>query len=516
MIGTISRGAVLASLLLGIQAFATPMTTMLRLNERVTMEQLAANVYNPASPHYGRFYEPAEIRAVSAPVDADYNKLLADLKAEGFTIVSESPSHLFVTIRGEQAIYESIFNTKVMDVGHGMHKASKAVSVPFQYQLIASVSGLDNTRKAQPHYIPAKNGKGKGKGGSDGGADMGVQPSAIKTAYGFDPIYKAGISGKGVDIAVATYDGFMVDNVTSYYTQVGVSPMSTVDQVMFNGTPTYDQDSSAETELDSEFSGMIAAGASVHVFASATNDDPGELAVFTAILDDNRAKIANYSWGSCETTVTSSHASDMDKVFARAIAQGVNIMIATGDSGSDSCGDGTNKADWPASHPDVVGVGGTTFNQNGSTLSETAWSGSGGGISALWPLPAWQSALGAPYTMRSYPDVAFNADPNSGEAIYTGPSGGASWMVIGGTSMAAPQWSGFMALVQASRTAAGKPGLGALSPIIYGMTAANRATTFNDVTSGNNGLYNAGPGWDAVTGWGSMQANNLLTYLTAQ
>src|SRR5262249_32535304 len=149
----------------------------------------------------------------------------------------------------------------------------------------------------------------------------------------------------------------------------------------------------------------------------------------------------NYSWGDCEKRLESGHQAEMAKVFARAVAQGVNILVASGDTGSDGCRDGTLNADWPAAQPDVVAVGGTTFSQSSSKMSETAWSGSGGGISEIWELPDYQKALGSPYIKRSYPDVAFNADPMSGQAIWTQQDGSAGWMVVGGTSMAAPQWA---------------------------------------------------------------------------
>ena len=387
-----------------------------------------------------------------------------------------------------------------------MHKQMKAVQVPGHLALIESVAGLDSTRRARHHHVVKAAGKTRSVGGID--------PATIKTAYGFDSLYSSGLNGSGQHIAVATYNGFTAANVQSYYQQNNVSPMSTVDQVAFNGAAAYDADSAGETELDSEFSGMIAPGVAVHVFASATNDDAGELALFTAILDDNRAKIVNYSWGSCEPQVTAQHQSDMTTVMARAVAQGVNITVASGDSGSDSCGDNTNKADWPAASPYVIAVGGTSFSFDGTTLSETGWNGSGGGISALWNLPTWQQNLGSPYTKRSYPDVAFNADPNTGEAIYTGQP--AQWQVIGGTSMAAPQWAGFLALLANARQKAGKSDIGFLSPFFYAMSSSTYASTMNDVTSGNNGLYNAGTGWDAVTGWGSMQASALLAYLKNQ
>ena len=359
-----------------------------------------------------------------------------------------------------------------------------------------------------------------------------VTQAAIKKSYGFNPIDTNGITGKGQHIAIATYDGFHLDDVSGFFTQSKISPAPKVDQVNFNGTAAINEDSAVETQLDTEFSGMIAPGAQIHVFTSADNSDAGELAMFTAILDDNRAKVVNYSWGSCESNVTAQHKADMDKVYARAVAQGVNIMIASGDSGAAGCSGKTTKvADWPASEPYAVAVGGTSYAVTSSgKLSETAWSGSGaaggsgGGISKLYALPAYQSNFQSPYIKRSIPDVAFNANPSTGEQVWTScvsdpttgacTHGTAHWMTIGGTSMAAPQWTGFLTLVNESRANAKKAALGYLNPIIYALSASDRAKVFHDVTSGSNG-YKAGSGWDAVTGWGSMQADALLTYLTS-
>jgi kumamolisin len=286
---------------------------------------------------------------------------------------------------------------------------------------------------------------------------------------------------------------------------------------MFNGTPTLNGDSAAETQLDGEFAGMMAPGAMIHIFASAENSDAGEEAMFTAILDDNRAKIANYSWGDCEAHVAAAHKTAMDKIFDRAVAQGVNILVASGDSGADGCRDNSKIADWPAAHPDVVAVGGTSLQLTADNhiQAETGWSGSGGGISLFYPVPSYQTTiLSAPYIMRSYPDVAFNADNTiSGEAIWTHyGSFRAHWLTIGGTSMAAPQMSGIFALVNEARVAGGKAELGFIDPLIYGASGAQMATMFHDVTKGQNG-YAAGKGWDAVTGLGTPAADGLLSYL---
>jgi kumamolisin len=490
--------------LMAVQGEAETITATIKLRERTPVAQLAANVQDSAHERYGKYYTADEIRQASGPSDADYANLLTELNLAGVSVVKETKTHLWLTVSADSSVIENLFQTRLEHNANGKHRALAVAKAPVYMSLVESVSGLDNSRKAHPlHRITEKK-------ASDPG---GISPAQIKTAYGFDAIYAAGLTGKGQSISIATYDDFDLSDVQTYYSALGLSSTPTVDKVTFNGTPTANEDSAMETQLDTEFSGMIAPGATIHVFTSATNDDTGELQLFTAILDDGRSKVVNYSWGGCETGLDPSHQSDMDKVFTQAAAQGINILVASGDSGSDACGDGTTAADWPASNPNVVAVGGTTLTLSGPSMSETAWSGSGGGISALFSLPDYQSGLSSPYTMRSYPDVAFNADPNSGEPVYAHQNGTAQYIIIGGTSMATPQWAGFLTLVGEARANAGLPTLGFLNPQIYALNSSDMNADFNDITSGSNGAYSAGPGWDAVTGLGSMQASALLNQL---
>jgi len=493
-------------LVMSVNSYSRPITAVLRLKEKVRIEDLAANVLSPVSLHYQKPFSPEELKRISAPSEKDYQNLISNLKSNGFKIMSESKTHLWISVRADQSLFENVFSTRIQKLSKNKYRNLLDVKIPNDLSQVANVSGLDNTRKAFPKFIVAK---------ASSDQPQGVSQSAIKSAYAFDAIYQSGITGKGQHIAIATYDGFNIDDVTYFYNASKLNPSPSVDQVKFNGDAVYSENSAMETQLDAEFAGMIAPGASVHVFASATNDDAGELQLFTSILDDNRAKVVNYSWGSCEPLVTPSHRDEMAKVFARAVAQGVNILVASGDSGSDSCQDGTNRADWPAANPDVVAVGGTTLAiASDTSVTETAWNGSGGGISGVWDLPSYQNALGAPYLKRSYPDVAFNADPASGQAIWAHLYGRATWVVIGGTSMAAPQWSGFLALVAESRAQRTKQTLGFLNPIIYSLSNLERANLFRDIIEGANGTYKAGPGWDAVTGFGSMRADVFLEKLT--
>lgn len=492
------------SLLTFSQAGAETIHALIRLKEKIPLEQLAYDVRSPDSPRFGHYYSPEEIQNLSGPSSDEYTQLLQQLKSEGFTIERETRTRLWVGISGDSANFERVFQTQFDRNKDGSRHARWAAQTPSHLALIDSVGGLNNTRRAHPlHRIPYAT---KSPGG--------ISPATIKSIYNFNPIYQAGLSGKGQHIAIATYNDFNLSDVKYYYKSLKLKSTPKVDKVTFNGKPPKDEPSAMETQLDTEFSGMMAPGASIHVFTSATNDDSGELQLFTAILDDNRAKIVNYSWGSCEDQVDPQHAKDMAKLFAQAVAQGVNILVASGDSGSDSCQNGSVAPDWPAANPDVVAVGGTSLRISGDRAEETAWDGSGGGISHLFDLPPYQEALGGIFEKRSYPDVSFNADPKSGEAIYAHNDGKAGWFVIGGTSMAAPQWAGFLALVGEARAKNRAPTLGFLNPIIYKFSSSEMQSAFNDVTSGSNGEYSAAKGWDAVTGLGSMNAQALLELLS--
>jgi kumamolisin len=486
-----------------------------RLQERVPMEVLAQNVLDPASPRYRKYYTPDEIRQVAAPSDADYQALLSTLRGQGFSVVSESPSHLIVTVSASQALVEKQFATSFkFDKTSGRHSIAKPYQIPAALSLIASVSGLDTTRKTQPKFKrPRATPASRTDSGPQGN---GLMPEYIFQVYDFNPVFQAGWSGKGQDIAIAGYDKYNPLDLTWYYGTMLNGNGPDVDEVIFNGEPGPDPDSLAENDLDAEFIGLMAPHARIHYFLSAHNDDPGEVQLFTAILDDNRAKLANYSWGDCEADITPQHFSDMDKIFNRAVAQGVTIVAASGDSGSAGCPDskgGAVSADWPSAHPAVMSGGGTTLYTTGifnPVLHEDAWESTGGGISVVWKAPDWQKSI-SPNGMRVFPDVSFNADPNTGEPAYLTYPALPDWMQIGGTSIAAPQWVGFLATVNEARGAAGP--MGFVPPYIYGLSADQRAKAFRDITAGSNGAYKAMPGWDMTTGWGSLDAFQLLGML---
>ena len=178
--------------------------------------------------------------------------------------------------------------------------------------------------------------------------------------------------------------------------------------------------------------------------------------------------------------------------------------------------------DDPASQPYVTSVGGTRLTVNagsGAYASESVWNeglgngAGGGGISGVWPIPAWQQNVPTVFskTSRNVPDVALNADPATGYAIYYN----GQWTVYGGTSCAAPLWAAFTACVNQQRVANQQPVLGFVNPLLYSIGAgASYMENFHDITSGNNLYYHAGMGYDNASGWGSFNGANLFSTLT--
>jgi kumamolisin len=199
------------------------------------------------------------------------------------------------------------------------------------------------------------------------------------------------------------------------------------------------------------------------------------------------------------------------------------VTAAAGDNGSgDGVSDGKPHADFPASSPHALACGGTSLRADpasGAISSETAWNdgagggATGGGVSATFALPAWQADAGVPANPagapgRGVPDVAGNADPATGYQILID----GQQTVIGGTSAVAPLWA---ALVARFAQSLGKS-FGLIQQQLYaGVQAGQAMAGLRDITSGSNGAYDAGPGWDACTGLGVPEGATLLAILSA-
>lgn len=205
----------------------------------------------------------------------------------------------------------------------------------------------------------------------------------------------------------------------------------------------------------------------------------------------------------------------VDSLFAN---DTMSYVAATGDKGPEVA--------WPAVSPRVLAVGGTTLRTADSTArSESSWASTGGGFSSYTPAPAYQSAAIpglAGQAWRGVADVAFNADPDTGQYVARIEPGATAptWSSAGGTSLATVQWAGLLAVANAQRALAGKPALGAPHAALYGQVATvpgQYGQAFSDITSGRNGdcaSCAAFPGYDTLTGLGTPRVEALLALLS--
>lgn len=277
--------------------------------------------------------------------------------------------------------------------------------------------------------------------------------------------------------------------------------------------PAYDPSWATEIALDVQWAHAIAPFARI-VLIEAPDASLGGLSGAIQLANKMGPGVVSMSFGGAEGDYVTS----MDSYFQ---TTGMSYFAATGDGGAG--------VSWPAVSPYVVAVGGTSLTYGGSgARSETVWSLTGGGISAYEPTPSYQTAavpgLGTP-AHRSVADVAFNADPNRGQYVAvirnqtTCTFCQVSWITVGGTSLATPQWAGLAAVANAMRARAGKPPLGDLHGLLYGQVAnvaANYSTDFADITQGNDGTCAtciARKGYDTPTGLGTPNGLSLLNAL---
>ena len=302
-------------------------------------------------------------------------------------------------------------------------------------------------------------------------------------------------------VGLLEFDGFYPGDVQKNAAQAGVAPVPTQTVLLdgFNGAP---GSSNIEVILDIEMASYMAPGLSkVMVYEGYNPND-----ILNRMATDNLAQQLSSSWGFGINATT-------EQIFKQYIAQGQSLLQASGDSGAYKNGVMT-----PSDDPNLTVVGGTSLTTSGAGgpwHSENTWSGSGGGVSTVYAIPSYQQGLsmaanGGSTKMRNIPDLALTADIQ----MYLIQSNGQA-VVVGGTSAAAPLWSGFIALANQQAAANAKPRIGFLNPLVYGIgKGSNYSADLNDIRSGNDNGFSAVSGYDLATGWGSPAGQHLINDLT--
>lgn len=372
-------------------------------------------------------------------------------------------------------------------------------------QRITGVFGLDNRPQLAAHFRVAAT------------PLVSYSPLTVGTAYAFPPAD----SGSGQCVGILEFGGgYRPQDLQSFFASIG-APIPSVTAVSVDGatnSPTGSPNGpDVEVELDIEIVGALAPGARIAVYF-APNSEQGFIdAVSTAVHDTvNRPSLVSVSWGSPEASWTRQAMSVFSQACEDATAMGVTLLAASGDRGaSDGESGGVLAVDFPASSPYVVGCGGTRLLLPGAgRLEERVWNdlaqgggATGGGVSEFFPLPSYQGDAQVPagdggFVGRGVPDVAGDADPDTGYSLFVDGSP----TVIGGTSAVAPLWAALLARLNQALEAP----VGFIQPLLYG---SPEKETFHAVPEGNNGGYDAGPGWDACTGLGTPDGLALLAAL---
>jgi kumamolisin len=488
-----------------------------------------------------------EFNQVYGASSADLSAIEKFARDSGLKVVEASNAKRRVLVEGRIADVDKAFGTELNDFEHsemGRFRAREGkIYVPEGlFPLVAGVEGLDTRPVGRPrlvrtHFEPHVLQEGHGQGFANQWPGTFFPPQ-LTGLYDFP----TGYDGKGENLAIFAFNGgdspdprggYSASALKTYFETVLGGKMPSITDVIVQGPgnkpgPDTKQssnrgDSTGEVMLDLCVAGAMVPAAKIFVYFTEFTTQGWVEALQQAITDGNGISVISISYGNPEDDPrglwTASGVGLVNQGLEAAASKGITICVASGDDGSrDDASSGVH-ADFPASSPWVLSVGGTSLKATSGTgsqiASEVVWNDNamnggsgGGGVSSIFPLPTYQNAAHVPASAspshqigRGVPDVAAVADPYTGVIVMH--VSGKKVEPIGGTSASAPLWASL--LVRMNQGLGVKVGF--LNPTLYASCATG---VLNDITVGNNGAYRAGPGWDACTGFGTPSGNKLL------
>jgi hypothetical protein len=541
-------------------------TIALQPRDPVALAAYAAAVSAPGSAELRKYLSVAEFARRFGASAASVAAVRASLRAHGLRPGAPSANGLALSVSADAAAVARGFSTSFHRIAlRGGATAYTNANAPRVDGSVAgdiqAIVGLDSLLRFRPLGLQRRSApRASGvtphvvTGGpvpcptATNAASGGYTADQIAAAYDFTGLYGAGDLGAGQTVGLYELESNLTGDISAYQTcyQTSASVSYTkVDGGAGSGA------GSGEAALDIEDVIGLAPAANLRVYQG-PNTDVGALDTYQMMVTDDQAKVISTSWGVCESNLAPSDAAAEHTLFAEAAIQGQTVVAASGDSGAQDCSTSQSAAttpsvDDPGSQPFVTSVGGTTLTSLGPPPVESIWNNSlgagGGGNSALWPMPAYQSAAapslgvitsssapasscgGTSGFCRQVPDVSADADPFTGYVVYWRgngqPDDSAAWSPTGGTSASAPTWGAMIALANASGACAGRP-IGFANPALYQAAATDYSGDFNDITAGNNdwtatnsGAFAARVGYDQASGLGTPIAPALATTLCA-
>ncbi len=492
---------------------------VLGLRDRDRLEAIIAAQGDRRSPRYHRWLDATEIADRFGPRRAEYDAVRRWFVDHGFTVVRESPFRLTLVVSGTAAQVEGALATPIglfRRAGRIYHGPVADPALPESLAgVVAGVVGLDDVPKFRPLAVL-------------GNGQTALAPDDFAAAYDVAGLQAGGLTGAGRSIAVVARSNFLDSDIAAFSARFLARPLTPVR--VFTGTDPGilpDEGEQIEVLLDTQWAGSLAPGAALNVMIASKNvSDAIEAAIVNRSRGLPSGDVISISFGFCELDAAPVQTELFDYLYAVANAQGQTVVVASGDSGPLDCLPQKHDVavNGLASSPHAVAVGGTAFSLDPDGVvppgvpGEVPWNDNfgagGGGLSAILAMPRYQLAagLGGVGTARALPDVGLAASPRSpGYVIVQG--GGDR--VVGGTSAGVPAFASVIALLdERLATTGGVPGgLGQFVPDLYRLgheqALGRRAPIFRDVTSGTNGGFPAGPGFDLASGWGAPLAGAL-------
>jgi kumamolisin len=465
---------------------------------------------------------PAEMAEKYSGNVESIRKLEVWLKQQGFKSVEANSDNTAVYATATPEQIERSLGAKMVAVtinGETVPSASSPPSLPREIgNAVVSIDGLQPWVKARKRIVPRDK-------TSPGGLVPRPQAVTVPTykvadilkaynANGLNVPGKGAVTGAGQVIAILIDTLPSIVDVMSFWQrnnlQIDTKQLQLI-KVHGSNLP----DTEGEETLDTEWASGVAPGATVRVYASGSLSyadlDRAIDKIYADATQSNGLRHVSISLGLREDKVGAGELKAESLAFLKLAAIGVTTFVSSGDAGSNPDNTGHQRAkdvivEYEASDPSVIGVGGTTLQldrASGTVVKEVAWGDSGGGVSGVTSRPGWQNAYPSiPSSHRLVPDVSAVADPQPGAfVIFHGQE-----YPVGGTSWSTPIWAGFSALIADARQKQGKPPLGFLAPALYKLHGSG----FRDILAGTNGAYQAGPGWDPVTGIGVPNIKALI------
>lgn len=553
--------------------------------QKTALDQLVAAQQNPASPLYHRWLNPDQFAAQFGVADADITTVSSWLEREGFVVGAVSRSRNRISFSGTAGQVAAAFGAALHNYkGRGETSSQMApsadLSIPAALgSIVHSIGNLSTFRPHSNVVIPSPRPQPQYTAGGNQVAYL--VPPDVATIYDVNPAYGAGNYGNGQTIAIVGQSAVLAQDLANFQTALGVSIQpQTLHLVPGTGASTIKSGDELESDLDLEYSAAMAPGALVSFYYVGNSRSYNAFDSIVYVIDNDLAGIISVSYASCEPNMGSAGIAALDLSLEQAAVQGQTVVVAAGDYGSVSCAENALNSpvvqhapavNYPASSPWVVAMGGTQFpdadlgdpvnptyweSSNGELLSsarsyipEQVWnengaglSEGGGGTSIFEPQPLWQTGVPGISTagFRLVPDISLASSANhpgyllcTSDPMFAAAGSCANgflsaayplYIVIGGTSVAAPIFAGLVAVLnQAKGYTAGQ---GLINPTLYTLASESAIYTaaFHDITSGDNECsfvsvcgtgpqntdYAAGDGYDQASGLGSIDFAALL------